>query len=233
MRSNTEFRRVYALMWVSVILAGTAACGSSSTSSSPAAVVDPAKSSTVSVSPDAPSSVAPEAPSPTTPTSKAPSPSYELPTALDESKFCQSIDEAAVEAAMGVSIVKRGTTGRDPNSRYCTYTGKAKQTGVNIVWLKKTTDSVAESRARAKTQKGNKADCTFSDVGSLDANLAYQSSCAGYKDKAGFAPRDEIVFFQVGKSYFACQVFAPPKQTLKIDADGVASFCRKVLISLS
>lgn len=234
MRNTMGFGRVYGVLLVSVALAGTAACGASSSDSPPASAAGSAKSSAVSISPEAPTSAAPEAPSPTTSTSRAPAPSVELPMALDESKFCKGIDEAAIEAAMGASIVKRGTTGRDPNNRYCRYFGKPEQTGVNIVWLKKPTDSVAESRTRAKTQESSiRAGCTLSDVGSLDANLAYQSSCVGYKDKAGFAPRDEMVFFQVGKSYLACQVFGPPKQTLKVDADGAASFCQKVLTSLT
>lgn len=234
MRNNAGFRRTYGALLVSVALAGTAACGASTTNSQPAPAADSAKSSAVSVSPEAPAPAAPEAPSPTTSNPTSPAPSVELPSALDESKFCKGIDEAAIEAAMGVSILKRGTTGRDPNSRYCTYTGKATQTGVNIVWRKKPTDSVAESRARSKTQKSLiKAGCTDSDIGSLDADLAYQSSCAGYEDKAGFAPRDEISFFQVGKTYLGCQVFGPPKQSLKVDADGAASFCQKVLTSLT
>lgn len=176
----------------------------------------------------------PKAASATTSTSKASAPTTELPTALDESKFCKGIDEAAIEAAMGIPITKRGTNGRNPNSRYCTYAGKADQTGVNIIWLKKPPNSVRESRAIAQNQKTlSKAGCTFSDVGSLDADLAYQSSCAGYREKSGFAPRQEQIIFQVGKTYLGCQVYAPPKQMLNVDADEAASFCQKVLISLT
>ena len=70
-------------------------------------------------------------------------------------------------------------------------------------------------------------------MGSLDADLAYQASCAGYDKPGKFFSHDEELLFQVGETWLYCQVYAPPQQTLAVDADGAASLCQDVVTSLT
>jgi hypothetical protein len=154
---------------------------------------------------------------------------------LDESKFCSGVNEADVKAAMGVPIAKRATEGSDPKDLYCYYENKQHTVGVTIAWNRNATNPVRETRKIVEnTPAYIEAKCEFPDVGSLDADLAFQSSCVGYDKPGKFFPRREELFFQIGETFLYCQVYAPPGQkALAVDAAGAASLCQGVVTSLS
>jgi hypothetical protein len=220
-----QLRRAWPIL-VSTLLLGLTACGSSSETSSaddtgssePTSASDPSDAPESSDAPDTSPSAA----------------DFALPATLDKGKFCSGIKESAVAAAMGVPIAKRGTEGRDPKNLYCFYENKKRTVGVTITWYRNPTNPIRETRKILQSDPSYvEAKCKFPDVGSLDADLALQTSCSGYDQPGKFFPRREEIFFQVGKTFLYCSVYAPPKQTLAVDAGDAASLCQDVVTSLA
>jgi hypothetical protein len=161
-------------------------------------------------------------------------PEFEIPATLDESKFCKALDRGAMQTAAGVAVSAATTQGSDPEDLYCRFANKKLSHGVNIVWNRNPTSPVGDLR---KILEGDptyvEAQCAFSEVGSLDPELAVQVSCAGY-DRTGAAfPKREELYFQLDQGLFYCQVYAPAKQDLAVDAGGAASLCQDAVTSLT
>lgn len=213
--------RARQLLLVCVVLAGSAACGGSS---------DEDPSASTGGTPEPSATVASSA----APTASASPAASELPTTLDKAKFCKAIDEAAVEAAMGVPIATRSTKGRNPDNLYCIYEDRTKAGGVTVAWQTKPTNPVRETRKIAKSDPAQKeAGCAFADIATVDPALAYQASCDGYKETGKFFPQREEFYFQIGDTVLYCQIFGPPNKTLAVDAAGAASLCQGVVTSLA